>query len=155
MGWIIPNDTPRRIGIVLVMSAAIGFSAYSTCFLAAPYKWGTTSRLQRRLNKEIWMLHLCKNIAFWWPWWSSFNHHKVTCGTNEKKDAAAPRAQIRSDFLKHLPDTFLWTDSQLVIHWVRQHSATLSTFGSNRISDIQEFLPDWLDSFQHCAIQLT
>ncbi|XP_044249355.1 uncharacterized protein [Drosophila takahashii] len=50
--------------------------------------------------------------------------------------------QIKAAFLQHTPDTFLWTDSQLVLHWIRQHSATLSTFVGNRISDIQEFTPD-------------
>ncbi|XP_044312490.1 uncharacterized protein LOC123037080 [Drosophila rhopaloa] len=50
--------------------------------------------------------------------------------------------QIKTAFLQHTPETFLWTDSQLVLHWIRQHSATLSTFVGNRISDIQEFTPD-------------
>ncbi|KAL7743847.1 hypothetical protein ACLKA6_000252 [Drosophila palustris] len=38
--------------------------------------------------------------------------------------------------MKHT--TYLWSDSQIVLHWIQQHSATLSTFVGNRVSDIQE-----------------
>lgn len=34
--------------------------------------------------------------------------------------------------------TFLWSDSQIVLHWIKQHSVTLSTFVGNRISEIQD-----------------
>lgn len=33
---------------------------------------------------------------------------------------------------------FLWTDSQIVLHWLKQHSSTLSVFVGNRVSEIQE-----------------
>ncbi|XP_075170134.1 uncharacterized protein LOC142242443 [Haematobia irritans] len=33
---------------------------------------------------------------------------------------------------------FLWTDSQIVLHWLKQHSSTLSVFVGNRISEIQD-----------------
>lgn len=35
-------------------------------------------------------------------------------------------------------ETYLWTDSQIVLHWIKQHSATLSTFVGNRICEIQD-----------------
>ncbi|XP_061400515.1 uncharacterized protein LOC133336248 [Musca vetustissima] len=33
---------------------------------------------------------------------------------------------------------FLWSDSQLVLHWLKQHSSTLSVFVGNRVSEIQD-----------------
>ncbi|XP_043865270.1 uncharacterized protein LOC122757385 [Drosophila mojavensis] len=38
--------------------------------------------------------------------------------------------------------TYLWSDSSIVLHWIQQHSSTLSTFVGNRVSDIQEATPD-------------
>ncbi|XP_053968859.1 uncharacterized protein LOC128870282 [Anastrepha ludens] len=38
--------------------------------------------------------------------------------------------------------TFLWTDSQIVLHWLELHSATLSTFVGNRVSEIQDLTAD-------------
>ena len=35
-------------------------------------------------------------------------------------------------------NVFLWTDSQIVIHWLKCHSATLSAFVGNRVSEIQD-----------------
>ncbi|XP_075150712.1 uncharacterized protein LOC142224812 [Haematobia irritans] len=37
---------------------------------------------------------------------------------------------------------FLWTDSQIVLHWLKQHSSTLSVFVGNRISEIQDSTSD-------------
>ncbi|XP_054744461.1 uncharacterized protein LOC129248873 [Anastrepha obliqua] len=37
---------------------------------------------------------------------------------------------------------FLWTDSQIVLHWLELHSATLSTFVGNRVSEIQDLTAD-------------
>ncbi|XP_053956126.1 uncharacterized protein LOC128861768 [Anastrepha ludens] len=37
---------------------------------------------------------------------------------------------------------FLWTDSQIVLHWLELHSATLSTFVGNRVSEIQDLTVD-------------
>ncbi|XP_037957528.1 uncharacterized protein LOC119687322 [Teleopsis dalmanni] len=34
--------------------------------------------------------------------------------------------------------TFLWTDSTVVLHWLQHHSSTLTTFVGNRISEVQE-----------------
>ncbi|KAL7727243.1 hypothetical protein ACLKA6_016001 [Drosophila palustris] len=38
--------------------------------------------------------------------------------------------------MKHT--TYLWSGSQIVLHWIQHHSATLSTFVGNRVFDIQE-----------------
>ncbi|XP_037805276.1 uncharacterized protein LOC119599551 [Lucilia sericata] len=35
-------------------------------------------------------------------------------------------------------EVVLWTDSQLVLHWLKQHSSTLSVFVGNRVSEIQD-----------------
>lgn len=35
-------------------------------------------------------------------------------------------------------EVIFWTDSQLVLHWLKQHSSTLSVFVGNRVSEIQE-----------------
>uniref|UniRef100_A0A1I8MFD0 DUF5641 domain-containing protein n=1 Tax=Musca domestica TaxID=7370 RepID=A0A1I8MFD0_MUSDO len=42
--------------------------------------------------------------------------------------------------LQHIPNSsvFLWTDSQIVLHWLKLHSSTLSVFVGNRISEIQD-----------------
>nr|XP_044248556.1 uncharacterized protein LOC123002454 [Drosophila takahashii] len=37
---------------------------------------------------------------------------------------------------------YFWTDSQIVFHWLKQHSVTLSAFVGNRISEIQEWTAD-------------
>ncbi|XP_070068053.1 uncharacterized protein [Drosophila takahashii] len=37
---------------------------------------------------------------------------------------------------------YFWTDSQIVLHWLKQHSVTLSAFVGNRISEIQEWTAD-------------
>ncbi|XP_036347402.1 uncharacterized protein LOC118756766, partial [Rhagoletis pomonella] len=47
-------------------------------------------------------------------------------------------AKIKVNFADHKYSTFLWSDSQIVLFWIQQHSATLSTFVGNRISEIQE-----------------
>ncbi|XP_017477229.1 PREDICTED: uncharacterized protein LOC108367154 [Rhagoletis zephyria] len=39
-------------------------------------------------------------------------------------------------------DTFLWTDSQIVLHWLQLHSVTLSAFAGNRVSEIQDSTRD-------------
>ncbi|XP_043661633.1 uncharacterized protein LOC122625611 [Drosophila teissieri] len=50
------------------------------------------------------------------------------------------------------PTSFLWCESQIVLHWNRQHSATLSTFVGNRIAEIQELTSDchWRHVPTHC-----
>ncbi|XP_037930950.1 uncharacterized protein LOC119665776 [Teleopsis dalmanni] len=41
--------------------------------------------------------------------------------------------------LAHLEgETFFWTDSQIVLHWLKQHSSTLSAFVGNRVAEIQD-----------------
>ncbi|XP_050338216.1 uncharacterized protein LOC126764587 [Bactrocera neohumeralis] len=47
-------------------------------------------------------------------------------------------AKIKNIFTSVSITTFFWTVSQLVLHWIKQHSVTLSTFVGNRVSDIQE-----------------
>ncbi|XP_050339915.1 uncharacterized protein LOC126766119 [Bactrocera neohumeralis] len=51
-------------------------------------------------------------------------------------------AKIKSTFSNYTFDTFLWTDSQIVLHWLQMHSSTLSTFVGNRVSDIQDLTVD-------------
>ncbi|XP_043862795.1 uncharacterized protein LOC122756642 [Drosophila santomea] len=55
-------------------------------------------------------------------------------------------------FADRKPTSFLWCDSQIVLHWNRQHSATLSTFVGNRIAEIQELTSDchWKHVPTHC-----
>ncbi|XP_043862230.1 uncharacterized protein LOC122756477 [Drosophila santomea] len=55
-------------------------------------------------------------------------------------------------FADRKPTSFLWCDSQIVLHWNRQHSATLSTFVGNRIAEIQELTSDchWRHVPTHC-----
>ena len=45
---------------------------------------------------------------------------------------------IKSTLKREVSEVFLWTDSQIVLYWLKQHSVTLSAFVGNRISDIQE-----------------
>ncbi|XP_053960629.1 uncharacterized protein LOC128864894 [Anastrepha ludens] len=47
-------------------------------------------------------------------------------------------AKIKDVFTDQPLSSYFWTDSQLVLHWLQQHSITLSTFVGNRVSDIQE-----------------
>ncbi|XP_036345643.1 uncharacterized protein LOC118754877, partial [Rhagoletis pomonella] len=47
-------------------------------------------------------------------------------------------AKIKANFGDTQYTTYLWSDSQIVLHWIQQHSATLSTFVGNRISEIQQ-----------------
>lgn len=44
------------------------------------------------------------------------------------------------DFLRNIP-VFAWTDSQIVICWLRKHPCTWKTFVANRMSYIQTELP--------------
>nr|XP_041631491.1 uncharacterized protein LOC121502313 [Drosophila kikkawai] len=55
-------------------------------------------------------------------------------------------------FADREPTSYLWCDSQIVLHWNRQHSATLSTFVGNRIAEIQEMTSDchWRHVPTHC-----
>ena len=47
--------------------------------------------------------------------------------------------QQLSPIFKHLNyRLYCWTDSQIVLHWLKMHSATLSVFVGNRISKIQD-----------------
>ncbi|XP_043064713.1 uncharacterized protein LOC122320586 [Drosophila ficusphila] len=34
--------------------------------------------------------------------------------------------------------SYFWSDSQIVLHWLQEHSVTLSTFVGNRVSEIQD-----------------
>ncbi|XP_066595397.1 uncharacterized protein [Prorops nasuta] len=46
----------------------------------------------------------------------------------------------RLEFLKVLP-VFMWSDSQIVLSWLKRHPATWKTFVANRVSHIQTELP--------------
>lgn len=46
--------------------------------------------------------------------------------------------QIKPIFANYNFDVYLWTDSQIVLHWLQLHSATLSPFVGNRVSEIQD-----------------
>jgi len=45
--------------------------------------------------------------------------------------------KVKGLFGKKLIPSYLWLNSQLVLHWLQQHSVTLSTFVGNRVSEIQ------------------
>ncbi|XP_036320232.1 uncharacterized protein LOC118734631 [Rhagoletis pomonella] len=47
-------------------------------------------------------------------------------------------AKVKDIFANKPINSYFWTDSQLVLYWLKQHSITLSTFVGNRVSDIQE-----------------
>ena len=47
-------------------------------------------------------------------------------------------SKIMPVFKKFNPETFLWSDSTVVLLWLKKHSSSLVTFVGNRISDIQE-----------------
>ncbi|XP_036341076.1 uncharacterized protein LOC118750467 [Rhagoletis pomonella] len=47
-------------------------------------------------------------------------------------------AKIKVNFGDTQYTTYLWSDSQIVLHWIQKHSAALSTFVGNRISEIQQ-----------------
>ena len=45
--------------------------------------------------------------------------------------------KIRFKLEKFVNKTYFWSDSQIVLHWLRMHSSTLNCFVANRISEIQ------------------
>ncbi|XP_043063532.1 uncharacterized protein LOC122319803 [Drosophila ficusphila] len=51
-------------------------------------------------------------------------------------------AQLYTKVLPMLQDkpytSYFWSDSQIVLHWLHEHSVTLSTFVGNRVSEIQD-----------------
>ena len=47
-------------------------------------------------------------------------------------------AKVRCLFTNFDHMVFLWTDSQIVLHWLKCHSATLSAFVGNRVSKAQD-----------------
>ncbi|XP_036320220.1 uncharacterized protein LOC118734620 [Rhagoletis pomonella] len=47
-------------------------------------------------------------------------------------------AEVKEIFANKPINSYFWTNSQLVLYWLKQHSITLSTFVGNRVSDIQE-----------------
>ncbi|XP_036346749.1 uncharacterized protein LOC118756063 [Rhagoletis pomonella] len=47
-------------------------------------------------------------------------------------------AKIKVNFGDTQYTTYLWSNSQIVLHWIQQHFAALSTFVGNRISEIQQ-----------------
>ncbi|XP_067635778.1 uncharacterized protein [Eurosta solidaginis] len=47
-------------------------------------------------------------------------------------------SKVRHIFVDQDLVVYLWTDSQIVLHWLRMHSSTLSAFVGNRVSEIQE-----------------
>ncbi|XP_037929168.1 uncharacterized protein LOC119663631 [Teleopsis dalmanni] len=46
--------------------------------------------------------------------------------------------KVQPIFAQFKGDTFFWTDSQIVLHWLKQHSSTLSAFVGNRVAEIQD-----------------
>jgi len=45
--------------------------------------------------------------------------------------------KVKELFGERLKPSYLWSDSLIVLHWLQQHSVTLSTFVGNRVSEIQ------------------
>ncbi|XP_037952450.1 uncharacterized protein LOC119682944 [Teleopsis dalmanni] len=46
--------------------------------------------------------------------------------------------KVQPIFAQFKGETFFWTDSQIVLHWLKQHSSTLSAFVGNRVAEIQD-----------------
>jgi len=53
--------------------------------------------------------------------------------------------QIKTSFSLQITKSFLWTDSQITLHWIKSESSTLTTFIGNRVAEIQEYTnsQDW------------
>ncbi|XP_046803778.1 uncharacterized protein LOC124419208 [Lucilia cuprina] len=46
--------------------------------------------------------------------------------------------KIKLKMAKFVSSTWFWTDSKIVLQWLKQHSSTLNCFVANRISDLQD-----------------
>ncbi|XP_055922514.1 uncharacterized protein LOC129953385 [Eupeodes corollae] len=45
---------------------------------------------------------------------------------------------IQRVIVKHYNETYFWTDSSIVLHWISTHSSKLNTFVGNRVAEIQD-----------------
>lgn len=47
-------------------------------------------------------------------------------------------SKIKSKISKYVSSIFFWTDSKIVLQWLKLHSSTLNCFVGNRVSELQE-----------------
>ncbi|XP_037930221.1 uncharacterized protein LOC119664950 [Teleopsis dalmanni] len=47
--------------------------------------------------------------------------------------------KIKPKVLPFINEIFFWTDSKIVLHWMKMHSSTLNCFVANRVSELQDY----------------
>lgn len=51
-------------------------------------------------------------------------------------------AKTKDIFGDLVSEVHLWTDSEVVVHWINTHSSKLNMFVGNRVAEIQELTKD-------------
>lgn len=63
---------------------------------------------------------------------------KITRCAVKRNDDSAPRTQRCSALNRNPNRIIFWSDSTIVLHWIRKHAAELKLFESNRVREIQQ-----------------